>query len=103
MILTPWSRVLPEKLIVAQLVKKFPLFINHVHRNSSIGPCPEQDESITPYSIEIRFNIILPTTPYAFGQILYALIISPMLATCAAYLALIDLVTLIMLGEAYRF
>jgi hypothetical protein len=49
--LTLWSRVLLEKLIVAQLVKKFPAFM----APEGSLPCP-QDPAIEPCSQPVIFS-----------------------------------------------
>jgi hypothetical protein len=54
--LTPWSRVILEKLTVSQLVMKLPVTCAY----------PEPDQSnphTTSYFLKINFNIILPSTP----------------------------------------
>jgi hypothetical protein len=48
--LTLWSRVLLDKMIFAQLAKKFPSFIEPevslpYSQEPATGPCPEPDES----------------------------------------------------------
>ena len=69
--LTPWSRVLLEKLNGSQLVKKFPAFYGTRRSIAALQepatcPCSEPDQS-TPFSpshfLKIRFNIILPSAP----------------------------------------
>jgi hypothetical protein len=70
-ILTPWSRVLPEKLTVSQLVKKYPS--PHFMDTEGPLPCPQQpvtcpysepNESSPRYPIVLKthFNITLPST-----------------------------------------
>jgi len=73
-LLTSWSRDLPEKLTVCQLVKKFPAFygtrrfitsftsVRHLSlsRASSIQFIPP-----TSHFLKIRLNIILPSTPWS--------------------------------------
>jgi hypothetical protein len=54
-LLTPWCRTLFEKLIVTQLVKKYPAFFMKPEaslvysQNPTIRPYPEADESSTPH------------------------------------------------------
>jgi hypothetical protein len=49
-LLTPWSRILLEKLIITKLVKKFLAFYGTrmFIQKPATGPCPEADES-TPH------------------------------------------------------
>jgi hypothetical protein len=66
-LLTPWNRVLLEKLIVTQLVKKFTAFYK-TRRFITVflGPYPEPDEPsphLPTLFSRIRSNIILPSTP----------------------------------------
>ena len=71
-ILTPWSRVLLEKLTGLQLVKKFPTFYGtqkvhyHIHKCPLSVPILSQlDTFHTPTShfLKIHPNIILPSQP----------------------------------------
>jgi hypothetical protein len=61
-----WTRVLLEKLMVAQQVKKFPRrFITVFTKRLPLVPCPEPDESSShTFTIRLKthFNIILPST-----------------------------------------
>ena len=118
-LLTPWSRVLLEKLTVCQLVKKFPtfyetrrfitVFTSALHlslsRVSSI-------QSITPHPISWTSILILPSHlrlclpsglfPSGFPtKTLYTPLLSPIRATCPAYLILLDFITRTILGEAW--
>jgi len=69
--LSPWSRVLIEKLIVTQQVKKFPTFLEPEgsflwSQHSGTCPYPETDASnatLPPYFLKIHPNIILPSIP----------------------------------------
>jgi hypothetical protein len=62
--------------------------INPVHTTPSYQLCLGLSSSFFPYGVPI--------------QILYALLFSPICATCPAHLILLDLITLIILGEEYK-
>ena len=71
-LLTPWCRVLLEKLTGLQLVKKFPAFLwnpkvhyrTHNVRHLSLSwVSPIQSTHPPPTSLEIHPNIIYPSTP----------------------------------------
>ena len=70
-LLTPWSRVLPEKLTGSQLVKKFPAFngtrrfITALTSTRHLSLCPARSLHSIPLThfLKIRLNIILPSTP----------------------------------------
>jgi hypothetical protein len=70
-LLTPWNRVLLEKLTGSQLVNKFPAFMEPesslLHSQvPATCPYPEPDQPrLCPSShfLKIHLNIILPSTP----------------------------------------
>ena len=119
-LLTPWSRVLLEKLTGFQLVKKFPAFYGtrkfitaftsarHLSlcwasSIQSIPPHPTSWRSILILSSHLRLGLPsgllhsgFPTTT------LYTPLLSPIRATCPAYLILLDFITRKILGEEYR-
>ena len=119
-LLTPWSRVLLEKLTVSQLVKKFPTFYGNrrfitafrsAHRLSQ--PWARSIQSMTPHSIAWRsililsshLHLVLPSglLPSGFPtKTLHTPLLSPIRATCPAHLILLDLNTQIIFVEKYR-
>ena len=119
-LLTPWCRVLLEKLTGLQLVKKFPAFhgtrrfitaltsVRHLSLSwaSSI-------HSIYPHSTSWRSILILSThlylglpsglLPSGFPtKTLYNPLSSPIRAICPAHLILLDFITHTILGEEYK-
>ena len=119
-LLTPWCRVLLEKLTGLQLVKKFPAFhgtrrfitaLTNLRHLSLSWANPIQ--SIYPHTTSWRSILILSThlslglpsglLPSGFPtKTLYTPISSPIRATCPAHLILLDFVTRTILGEEYR-
>ena len=119
-LLTPWCRVLLEKLTGLQQVKKFPAFQRNpkVHYRTHKRPPPVsilgQPNPVhihTSHLLEIQPNIIHPSTP-RFPQWSLSLrfphqepihpLSSPICATCPAYLILLDFITRTILGEEYK-
>jgi hypothetical protein len=117
--LTPWNRVVLEKLTVAQLVKEYPT-INETRRpsNMSTTVChftllrAKLIRSESSYSISLRSILILSSClclrlrrdpfPWQFlTKTLYAFLFSPMRATCLAYVILLDFVSL-MFGDIMK-
>jgi hypothetical protein len=71
-LLTPWCRILFEKLTVTHLVKKYPAFLwnpkvhHRVHKSPPPDPIlsqPNPVRPIDPYLPKVQFNVILPTMP----------------------------------------
>jgi hypothetical protein len=119
-LLTPWCRVLLEKLIGLQLVKKFSAFygtrwfitaLTTVRHLSLSRASPIQ--SIYTHNTSWRFILILsahlrlglPSGLFPSGfptKTLYATLSSPIRATCPTHLILHDFITRTILGEQYR-
>ena len=119
-LLTPWCRVLLEKLTGLQIVKKFPAFygtrrfitaLTSVHYLSlswanpiqSTYPHPTSWRSILILSTNLRLGLHSGLFPSGFPtKTLYTPLSSPISATCPAHLILLDFITCTILGEEYR-
>ena len=119
-LLTPWCRVLLDKLNGLQLVKKFPAFhgtprfitaLTIVRHLSLSWASPIQ--SIYPHTTSCRSILILQTHlrlglpsglfPSGFlTKTLYTPLSSPIRATCPAHLILLDFISRTILSEQYR-
>ena len=114
-LLTPWCRVLLEKLTGLQLVKKFPAFhgTRRFIRNlslswaspiQSIYPHPTSWRSILILSTHLRLGLSSGLLPSGFPRkTLYNPLSSPIRATCPAHLILLDFITRTILGEEYKY
>ena len=119
-LLTPWSRVLLEKLASLQLVKKFPafcgtrrfltahtsvrhLFLSWASPIQSSYPNPTSWRSILILSSHLRLGIPSGHFPSGFPtSTMYTPLPSPIRATCPAHLILLDFITRTILGDEYR-
>ena len=110
-LLTPWCRVLLEKLTCLQLVKKFPAFhetrkfitalttFRHLSLSwaspiQSIYPHPTSWRSVLILSTHVRLGLPSVLFPSGFpSKTLYTPLSSPIRATCPAHLILLDFIT----------
>ena len=119
-LLTPWCRVLLEKLTGLQLVKKFPAFhgtrrfitaFTSVRHLSLSWAQPDPVHIPTSHLLQIHPNIIHPPTPrspqwspsrrFPHQDPIHPLS-SPIRATCPAHLILLYFITRTILGEQYK-
>ena len=116
-LLTPWCRVLLEKLTGLQLVKKFPAFhrtrrfitaltsVRHLSLSwaspiQSIYPHPTSWSSILILSTHLRLGLPSGLLPSGFPtKTLYTPLSSPTRATCPAHLILPDFITQYCAGD----
>ena len=119
-LLTPWCRVLLEKLTGLQLVKKLPAFhgtrrfiaaltsVRHLSLSwaspiQSIYPHPTSWRSILILSAHLRLGLPTGLLPSGFPtKTLYTPLSSPIRATCPAHLILLDFIARTILGEEYK-
>jgi len=119
-LLTPWCRVLLEKLTGLQLVKTFPAFhwtrrfitaltcVRHLSLSwaspiQSTCSHPTSRRFILILSIHLRLGLLSGLFPSGFPtKTLYSPLSSPIRATCPGHLILLDFITRTILGEEYR-
>jgi len=119
-LLTPWCRVLLEKLTGLQPVKKFPAFhgtrrfitaltsIRHLSLYwtspiQSIYPHPTYWRSVLILSTHLHLGLPSSLLPSGFPtKTLYIPLSSSIRATCPAHLILLDFITRTILGKEYK-
>ena len=119
-LLSPWCRVLLEKLTGLQLVKKFHAFhgtrrfittfttVRHLSVSwaspiQSIYPHPTSWRSILILSTHLRLGLSSGLLPSSFpSKILYTPPLLTLHATCPVHLILLDFITHTILGEEYK-
>ena len=119
-LLSPWCRVLLEKLTGLQLVKKLPAFhgtqrfitaltsVRHLSLSwaspiQSIYTHPTSWRSILILFAHLRLGLPSGLFPSGFPtKTLYTPLSSPIHATCPAHLILLDFITRTILGEQYK-
>ena len=119
-LLTPWCRVLLEKLTGLQLVKKFPAFhgtrrfitaltsVRHLSLSwsspiQSIQPHPTSWRSILILNTHLRLGLPSGLFPSGFPtKISYTPLSSPIRATCSTHLILLNVITRTILSSTYR-
>ena len=118
--LTPWSRVLLQKLTGLQLVKKFPAFygirkcitaftsarhlsLSWARSIQSLPPHPTFWRSILLLSSHLHLGLPSGLFPSGFHtKTLYTPLLFPIIATCPAHLILLYLITRKILVQEYR-
>jgi len=119
-LLTPWCRVLLEKLTGLQLVKKLPAFHGtrrfttahtSVRQLSLSWASPIQSiythstswRSVLILSAHLRLGLPIGLLPSGFpAKTLYTPLSSPIRATCPVHLLLLDFINRTILGEEYK-
>ena len=119
-LLTPWSRVLLEKLIGSQLVKKFPTFYGTQKFITAFTSAQHLSlswarsiQSMPPHPISWLSILILTShqclclpsglVPSGFPtKALYTPLLSPICATCPTHLILLSLITQTIFDEEYK-
>ena len=119
-LITPWCRVLLEKLTGLQQVEKFPAFhgtrmfitaltsVRHLSLSwaspiQSTYPHPTSWRSILILTTHLRLGLPSGLFPSGFPtKTVYTSLSSPIRATCPAHLILLDFISRTLLGEEYK-
>ena len=119
-LISPWCRVLLEKLTGLQIVKKFPTFhgtrrfitaltsVGHLSLSwaspiQSIYPQPTSWRPILILSTHLCLGLLSGLFPSGFPtKTLYTTLSSTIRATCPSHLILLDFITSTILGEEYK-